>query len=176
MGNRQVSGLLSFTVYTRGFAPRHWVCGIIEQQTGVIFSSQQLALLNPLGANSEADVLVSGLSVAPASLSYGWESVLISGVFDGVHQFQAQLNTRREVGEHGWLSASNTWNAAFQGRDGQVHVLSIEFKVTAFTHEWRAETSFWLCPTFSPSCQLLPPSLRLSSVCPLCCVCSLVSW
>ena len=134
MGNRQVSGLLSFTVYTRGFAPRHWVCGILEQQSGMFGSNNQLAILNPLGPNSDSDVLVSGLSASPASMQAGWEAVMLSGIFDGVHRFQAVINTRRSVGEHGHLSVGNTWNAVFHGRDGQVHVLSIEFKVNTATN------------------------------------------
>ena len=131
MGQKQVSGLLSFTVYTRGFAPRHWVCGILEQQSGFFGQNNQVALLNPLGPNSDADVLISQLSVAPAAMRAGWEAVVLSGVFDGLHPFQAMLNTRRDVGEHGHLSANNTWNASYRGRDGQIHVLSIEFKVSA---------------------------------------------
>lgn len=133
MGNLPVSGLITITVYTRGFAPRHWVCGIVEQQSGGLFDSNQLELLNPLGVNSSADVLISNLNVAPIQ-STGWEAVSVSGVFDGVHRFHAKLNTRLHLRQHGHVSVGNTWNSVYQGRDGQVHVLSIEFKVSCRPH------------------------------------------
>ena len=144
MGNRQVSGVVTFTVYTRGIAPRHWLCGIIEQQSGLFGGNNQLTLLNPLGPGSEADVLVSNLSVGPVPIQSGWEAVMLRGTFDGMHGFEAILNTRREVGgNHGYVSVGNTWNAAFRGRDGQEHVLSIEFKVAHATTqtEWQPATA-----------------------------------
>ena len=132
MGQTQVSGLLCFTVYTRGMVPRHWVCGILEKQSGVLRSTYQLALLNPLGPDSLADVLITNLGVTPINMGAGQEGATVTGTFDGLHQFQAVLNTRRDIG-NGQASVSNTWNAAFLGREGQLHILSIEFKVTSRT-------------------------------------------
>ena len=183
MGNRQVSGLLSFTVYTRGTPPRHWVCGIIEQQTGVIRHDNTLALLSPLGAGSEADVLLSNLGIgAGATTSGGWEAVAVTGTFDGTQQFQAQLNTRREIqgrNASDAVSLSNTWNAVFQGQDGQVHILSIEFKVTAHspTHGWTAETHV-LCLSTPPLYAVSLTALILSPAPPMspCAAYSLASW
>ena len=160
-----MSGLVTFTVYTRGFAPRHWVCGIIEQQSGGFGNNTQLALLNPLGPGSDADVLVSQLAIQPVAQQSGWEAVMLRGVFDGVHGFEAVLNTRRRVGDDGHASIGNTWNAAFRGRDGAIHVLSIEFKV-----------SWWHSNAATAHRQPSPVTLTLhrslitaASSCMLCC-------
>ena len=161
MGNRQVSGLITFTVYTRGVAPRHWVCGIIEkQETGLFSDRSQLALLNPLGVNSSSDVLVSNLQVAPTAVQSGWEAVSVSGVFDGVHRFDAVLNTRHVIDRH-HVSVGNSWNAVYVGRDGLVHVLSIKFEVRSSTHT-HTHTHTLHCLAS------LPPSLA-HSLYSLCC-------
>ena len=131
MGNRQVSGLISFTVYTRGIAPRHWVCGVVEQ-TGGLVGERKLQILAPLGLAE--DVLVTQLGMGQAVMENGSDGVRVRGVFDGVHSFAAILSTMQRLGDNGMhsqASIGNSWNAAFDGRDGKMHVLSIEFKVSA---------------------------------------------
>lgn len=111
-----------------------WVCGVLEQknQSGDFFNlPNDIALLKPLGPDSDADVLVTQLNIAPLPKRSGWEGIILRGVFDGTHHFEATLNTRRYTGDHMHVSVGDTWNAAYRGRDGLVHVLSIEFKVSS---------------------------------------------
>jgi hypothetical protein len=97
----------------------------------------QFDLLNPLGHNSESDVLVSGLGVAMVAAQED-EAVSVVGVFDGLHRFECSLMTRLHLRKQAGLASGsacvgNSWSAAMQGRDGQTHVLCIKFEVRAAT-------------------------------------------
>ena len=173
MGNRQLSGIITITVYTRGVAPRHWVCGITEQPASSFSSSStsQLTLLSPLGPGSEADVLISQLAISPMAMQYGWDGVRLSGVFDGVHRFRATLHTQRRVSDDGYASIGNTWNATYRGQDGQLHVLSIEFKVRLADSLQHAHVMIVCSHHYS-----VPDSPLVHCLCVMPCVYSLVSW
>ena len=94
MGNQHASGLLHITLYQRNTPPRTWLAGLTDHpnRTALGYTASTIDIHSPFGAGSEADVLVSELTLRPGDVQLGTVCTVVVGfTFAGVHAVQAEV-------------------------------------------------------------------------------------